>query len=360
MQEVALIYAGGTFGSYGKPLMPLAADTFLPILQGLLGDVTDTAIPKVTWIDNPLIKDSSQFDAKDFIHFYQLILTAYSQGLKRLVLITGTDTLSYLGAFLAEAFAGSDIKIVLTGSMRPLLDANEIKRYSIDQASDAWGNLTAALKLASASEAGVMISFGEESWPAQTVQKIHSHDFMAFTGHSRAAYPASSYVNQLPNARYQHWIADQQSQLSAIEHRAKDVAIFALYCVPNDANALIDQLNSLMDRPSCAFILLGFGSGNLPFSEALAKTLEAVFRKGHLVIAASQCPFGGVSDSYATGSWQYDHHVMSGGRLTIAAIYARLLWLLLRFDTPARRRQRWQFSVNQKGVNQKKNNQKSR
>ena len=66
-----------------------------------------------------------------------------------------------------------------------------------------------------------------------------------------------------------------------------------------------------------------------------------------MVVCASQCPFGGVSDSYAAGSWQYDYGVVAGGRLTIPAIYARLLWLLLRYDRPARRRQRWAHSVSQ-------------
>lgn len=345
--QVALIYAGGTFGSYGKPLVPLAAQDFLPILENLLADAKDS-FPKLTWLDNTLIKDSSQFDAQDFVHFYQLLLTAYASGIKRFLLITGTDTLSYLGAFLAEAFAGSDITIVVTGSMRPLLDASKLQSYHVDENSDAWSNLTAALKLAGGIEAGVHISFGGESWSAQTVQKIHSHDFMAFTGHTRAAYPASSFVKALPEARYQHWVDDQLAVLPSIQEHAITASVFALYCLPNDADALALQLNALLNRPPCGIILLGFGAGNVPFSTALAEALSQAFEKGHLVIAASQCPFGGVSDSYAAGSWQYDYHVLSGGRLTTSAIYARLLWLLLRFDTPARRRQRWQWSINQK------------
>lgn len=347
--QVALIYAGGTFGSFGKPLAPLGTQDFLPILEELLASSKDN-LPKLMWLDNTLIKDSSQFDAHDFVHFYQLILTAYASGMKRFLLISGTDTLSYLGAFLAEAFAGSDITIVVTGSMRPLLDASKLQGYHVAEDSDAWSNFTAALKLTSAIEAGVQISFGGESWSAQTVQKIHSHDFMAFTGHTRAAYPASSFVKTLPKARYQHWIDDQLAVLPTIQARATNAAVFALYCLPNDADTLVVQLMALVNRPPCAIILLGFGAGNVPFSEALAETLSQAFNNGHLVVAGSQCPFGGVSDSYAAGSWQYDHHVLSGGRLTIAAIYARLLWLLLRFDTPSRRRQRWQWSINQKSA----------
>ncbi|WP_240365102.1 asparaginase domain-containing protein [Psychrobacter sp. KH172YL61] len=170
---IQLIYAGGTFGSYGKPLAPLSADIFYLRYKKLLAEQGNTTgSPEISWLDNTLIKDSSQLTPVDFVHFYQLLLNAYNQGNKRFVLISGTDTLSYLGAFLAEAFAGSDICIVVTGSMRPLLDSEVIHSYDIDAHSDAWGNLNDSLKLAAAGESGVKISFGGESWPAQTVQKF--------------------------------------------------------------------------------------------------------------------------------------------------------------------------------------------
>lgn len=353
---IQLIYAGGTFGSYGRPLSPLSAEVFLPTLQQLLSEHNNTAtrLPNFSWLDNTLIKDSSQLTPNDLIHFYRLLLESYAQGHRRFILITGTDTLSYLGAFLAEAFAGSDLCLVVTGSMRPLLDSEVLERYSVDANSDAWDNLNESLKLVAAGESGVKISFGGESWPAQTVQKIHSHDFMAFTGHSRAAYPANSYIKALPDTRKQHWIDDQQALLDNIQTRAEQARIHALYCLPNDTEVFSNQLQALLSQPPCGIILLGFGAGNVPYSPALAEALQLAYEHGHMVVCASQCPFGGVSDSYAAGSWQYDYHVIAGGRLTIPAVYARLLWLLLRYDTPARRRQRWTHSVNQAGTTIKK------
>lgn len=352
---VQLIYAGGTFGSYGRPLAPLSAEVFLPTLKDLLAEQDSTVnLPTISWLANPLIKDSSQLTPSDFVHFYQLLLHAYAAGDRRFVLITGTDTLSYLSAFLAEAFAGSDICIVTTASMRPLLDSEILQAYHIDTHSDAWGNLNDSLKLAAAGESGVKVSFGGESWPAQTVQKIHSHDLMAFTGHSRAAYPANSYIKNFPDTRKQHWLEDQQPLLDSIVTRAAQTSIHALYCLPNDAKVLNDQLQALLTQPPCGIILLGFGAGNIPYLDALAETFRLAYEHGHMVICASQCPFGGVSDSYAAGSWQYDYQVIAGGRLTVPAIYARLLWLLLRYDSPARRRQRWLNNVSQTGTTIKK------
>lgn len=346
--QVQVIYAGGTFGSYGKPLAPLPAVDFLPILQTLISKTElENHLPSILWLDNVLIKDSSQFDTIDFVNFYTLILEAYTSGYRQFVIITGTDTLSYLGAFLAEAFSGSDLCVVITGSMSPLLDSDVINSYEIDPHSDAWDNLTDALGLAHAGESGVKVSFGGESWAAQTVQKIHSHDFLAFTGHIRAAFPSNSYAKKLPEARRQHWLDDHCAMIGKIKNRAENAQIHAIYCLPNSPDILYNQLQDLFSQPPCGIVLLGFGAGNIPYSPALATTLQQAYDCGHMVICASQCPFGGVSDSYAAGSWQYDHGVISGGRLTIPAIYARLLWLLLSYDSPARRRQRWTYMVNQ-------------
>ncbi len=115
-QKVQLIYAGGTFGSYGKPLSALPATTFLPLL---MDKVRQNLTSNIEVLENSCVKDSSQLSPSDFSHFFQLVLNRYTQGYRHFVLITGTDTLSYLGSFLADAVAGSDVSLALTASMRP-------------------------------------------------------------------------------------------------------------------------------------------------------------------------------------------------------------------------------------------------
>lgn len=339
-----LIYAGGTFGCHGRPLTPIAADIFLPKVQQQL---YEQQFNDIAWLPNTLIKDSSQLTPADFVHFYQLIFESYAKGQRRFVLITGTDTLSYLSSFLAEAFAGSDICIVVTGSMRPLFNPDHIDEYVIDPQADAWVNLTESIGLAAHGEPGVRVCFAGETWPAQTVQKIHSHDFMAFTGHRRAAYPANSYNKRLPKARRNHWIEDQRAVNEVILQRSNHTYVYPLYCMPNNSKILEMQLSQIIPKPASGIVLIGFGAGNVPHSTAMTELLDKAYQQGHIIVSASQCAFGGVGEDYAAGSWQYQHHVVSGGRLTLPAIYARLLWLHLRFDTPARRRQRWTHTVNQ-------------
>lgn len=339
---IQLIYAGGTFGSYGRPLAPLAAPDFLPVLQTLLLEQDKIIhLPSVSWLDNDLIKDSSQLTPCDFVHFYGLLLSAYQAGQRQFVLITGTDTLSYLGAFLSEAFAGSDICLIITGSMCPLLDDEALQNYTLNTHSDAWHNFSEALKLAHIGESGVRVCFGGESWLAQTVQKMHSHDFRAFTGDSQAAYSANHASQILTDCCRHTWVDKQLALLNVIQTRSHIATVQVLYCVPNNAEILNQQLQTLLSQPPCGIILLGFGAGNIPYSTKLANSLQQAYEQGHMVICASQCSFGGVNDQYAAGSWQYEHQVIAGGKLTIAAIYARLLWLLLRYASPTKRRQRW-------------------
>ena len=345
---ITLIYVGGTFGSHGKPLTPLPADTFSELMTTHLSKLPVT----IDWKNGVWVKDSSQLTPQDFMALYTQILNLYADGNRQFVVITGTDTLSYLGAFLSEAFAGSDICLILTASMKPLFDANvvadTVDDYVIDGTSDAWQNLNDAAGLAMHGETGVKIAMAGEAWHAQTVQKIHSHDLMAFSGHFRAGYPATSYGKVLPPQRRGHWVDDSMAKLEAIQSRADTARIHTVYCVPNDANLLAEQLQTIANQPASGVILLGFGAGNIPQSEAVATALDALYEAGHLVVCTTQCPYGGVSDAYASGNWQYEHHVLSGGRLTIPAIYARLLWLTLAFEPPARRRQRWTYTVNHK------------
>ena len=67
---IQLIYAGGTFGSYGRPLAPLSTDVFLPTLQKLLAEHNAaTHLTPVSWLNNDLIKDSSQLTPNDLFIF---------------------------------------------------------------------------------------------------------------------------------------------------------------------------------------------------------------------------------------------------------------------------------------------------
>lgn len=344
---IGIIYAGGTFGSYGKPLASLDADIFLPVLSQILqthfATYPNHVDDPVEWriLDNHVIKDSSQLTPADFACFYQLILQAIAQEIRQFVILTGTDTLSYLAAFLAECFAGSHISIVVTGAMKPLLDSNVLTEYDIDPHSDATQNLYDACKLARYGEPGVRVCFSGKDWPAQTVQKIHSHDLMAFVGHHRAGYPANSYTPKITHAQHQLWLEDRLNDLPQIFENLSHANIATLYLTPLDIHLLAKRLENLLSEKPDAIIIMAFGAGNVPYDKSIKDQLLTAKQQGCLVAITTQCPYGGVSQTYEAGAWLADCDVLMTGRLTLPAIFARLLWLIGNYDSIARRRQRW-------------------
>lgn len=303
-----LIYAGGTFGGHGTPLSPLPAHKFLPILQDLLNERSDS---RPVILDNDYIKDSSALTPADFVYFYELINTAHTQGARRFVLITGTDTLSFLASFLFHAFAGSDMSLVITGSMKPLLIADDFN-YQIDTTSDAWYNLSDAINI-SQTQKGVFVQFYHQTFWADNTQKIDSLNPNAFYGtlisHQILTYPP---------------IHTQSTD--AIRHHANSVNIKSIFLLPNDTDNIAQELVNIRGNTT-AVILIAFGAGNLPKSNAITTELDRLHEQNIPVVCTTMCPFHGVSATYAAGSWQYAHHVWSGGKLSIPAIYGRLLWL---------------------------------
>lgn len=308
--DIHLIYAGGTFGSHGTPLSPLPATTFLPILTNLLNARLDS---NQIILNNDCIKDSSSLTPSDFVHFYELIDNAYTQGARRFVLITGTDTLSFLASFLSHAFADTDISLVITGSMSPLLVSDD-PHHQINDNSDAWHNLSEAIHTCQTQQ-GVFVQFYHQTFWASNTQKIDSQSPNAFFG-----TPAILSQPNFPNL-------DKQS-LSTIKERVATAHIESVFILPNQTHHIAHQLTNISNDTQ-AVILIAFGSGNLPRSQDIAQALDDLHARGVVVVCTTMCAFGGVSSVYQAGSWQYAHHVWSGGELGIPAIYGRLLWLIV-------------------------------
>lgn len=309
MTDIHLIYAGGTFGSHGVPLSPLPANVFLPVLTTLLNERLTTNQHVLT---NHIIKDSSTLTPVDFVHFYELILTAYQAGNRRFVLLTGTDTLAFLSAFLFHAFASfDDISLVITGSMQPLLIADS-PAHQINDNSDAWHNLSEAIQTAS-THTGVFVQFFGQTFWADNTQKIHSQAPNAFVG---------TPINQ-PRPHATH---TRHLDTKTLHTRALMTNIQAIYALPTHSDNIVSTLNN---SHATAIILIAFGAGNLAKTDDMVTTLDKLHKNNIPIVCTSMCAFGGVTADYQAGSWQYDHHVWSGGKLGVAGIYGKLLWQCL-------------------------------
>lgn len=314
---IHLIYAGGTFGSHGTPLSPLLADVFLPILTERLAEQNY----HIRVLDNDVIKDSSTLTPTEFVHFYRIILDAYATGVRRFVLLTGTDTLSFLAAFLAHALADlPDISLVITGSMQPLF-IPEFADYQINKDSDAWTNLSDALGVAS-KHTGVYVQFYHKSLIANNTQKINSQIHDAFDGVVATFDNANHHA--VPSTAIEH----KTSELANLQTRASTTHIYAIYALPNATDILAQSISQAATN-ACAIILIGYGAGNLPSSPAIIHAIDDAIARGVRIICTTMCPFGGTNSNYAAGAWQYEHGIWAAGTLSIAGIYGQALWLSL-------------------------------
>lgn len=323
--HLEIIYTGGTFGSHGTPLSPLDSLDFLPILQ----DKLDNQYPNINFRYLPLneTKDSSTLTPNDFYFFYDIILKSYQSGFNKIILIVGTDTLAYLSAFLHYALRGIQISVVITGSMTPLLFADN---FDTNPDSDAWGNLTNSIDfLATRHQYGVFVSFAKQIFYGNSVQKIHSSDDNAFVG-------------EIVNPNHFKDNARPYATKNAILKLDDDIhcPIHSLFVLPNDPDTSARQLQFLANLKPTAVLILGFGAGNLVNHASIRTAINKLINKGFLVIMTSQCPFGERSNTYAVGAWQGELGVLSGGNLPIPALYGQALWLCLS-EPLADRKAKW-------------------
>lgn len=309
---IHLIYAGGTFGCHGTPLSALPSSQFLPAFT--------TLCPNISVLDNPIVKDSSTLTPSDFVHFYTLIINAYKNGADKFLLITGTDTLAYLSAFLTVGLQGLPLTLVVTGSMLPLFNPTTTP-LTKDESSDAWDNLTLALDFFDKNIHGGFVSFYHNVFYGDSVQKIHKTDKNAFVGTPFGnAHPI---LNPL-----------QINELNT------PCPIYSFYCMPNEPELLAEYLEFLANKTPTALIVQGFGAGNMPSSDRLIKAINTLNNKGFLLIMTSASPYGAVSTAYQAGAWQYEQGFVSAGHLPVPAIYAYALWLCLTLPI-SERKQAW-------------------
>lgn len=322
---IALLYLGGTFGCIGDPLEPLASDIFLPRLQNIL-HAQD--ISSVHFFAGKNIKDSSQLQPADWQILIEQIEHCRQQGFQHIVLIHGTDTLAYTAAFLHEFYADDSLNIIITGSQFPLLN---MTGEHLQENSDALSNLLHAFSVVS-THTGIWVSFQNQQWPANQVQKIHTYALPAFSG--------NPIENTMESSQATRGTSSYPIQLEHLPHL--NIAIY--YCLPLAPAQQYLQLAQLLETPNLdALVILAFGSGNIGHNENIATLLKQASTR-ILIILSSQVLFGGVNSHYAAGSWLNDAGVLSAGPLTVAAIYARLMRIGCQAQDTATRKQLWQLA----------------
>lgn len=302
-EPVLILYTGGTLG------MEHSAQGWVPaagfeqrIQQAQQGWPHAHALPawRYAAIDPPI--DSANMTQQLWLRMRDEIVHTVQQGCSGVVVLHGTDTLAYSAAALSFLLGGLGVPVVLTGSMRPAVQAD----------TDAWANVFGALAAIPRCTAGVFVYFHQRLLHGAQVTKWHSDADDAFRSLGREE--AQPDLGAIPTE------LNFQVQRQPV----------SLAVVPFYPGFQASMLQRVLESGVQGIVLECYGTGTGPTEDAqLLAVLRRATAEGVAVVGSSQCPIGNVlPGQYAAGSLLVQAGMLPSGRMTREAALAKLFSLL--------------------------------
>jgi L-asparaginase len=308
MNRVLIIHTGGTFG-----MTPAEPDKTLK--PGNLEKQIDTYIPRIREkaeisIIIPFNLDSSNIGPEEWRILYQIIRDEINQ-YDGVVIIHGTDTLVYTAAALSFLLLDINKPVILTGAQRPLSALR----------TDARENLINSVELATYDIPEVLVCFGNRLFRGNRTKKMSIESFQSFDSPN---YPALAEIGLNVNVN-QRYILTNKTALDLAPRCSKD--IFILRACPGKMPKVY---TNLLSEQVQAFIIEGFGSGNLPISSAeWIDFISTATSQNILVFLGSQAAHGLTDLSiYVSGHQAREAGALPLNDMTTEAALVKLMLLL--------------------------------
>ena len=316
--RILLIYTGGTIGMI-KDYKTKALKAFdfsqiiekIPELQQL-----DCSIQSVSF-ETPI--DSSNMNTKYYIDLVEIIEDHYTD-VDGFVILTGSDTMSYVASAISFMLENLQKPIIFTGSQLPIGDLR----------TDAKENLITSVEIASAHKNGVPVIsevclyFEYQLFRANRTTKISAEQFEAFASMN---FPplAESGVHLKFNQSLIHRKSNKEQSLVIRKKLVDDVVILKLF--PGITNMVIESILNTSNLKGV--ILETYGAGNTPNSERFIAVLKRAIQKGIKIVNVTQCKSGGVlMGRYDTSIMLKEIGVIDGKDITLESAVAKLMYLL--------------------------------
>lgn len=316
--RILLIYTGGTIGMI-KDYKTKALKAFdfsqiiekIPELQQL-----DCSIQSVSF-ETPI--DSSNMNTKYYIDLVEIIEDHYTD-VDGFVILTGSDTMSYVASAISFMLENLQKPIIFTGSQLPIGDLR----------TDAKENLITSVEIASAHKNGVPVIsevclyFEYQLFRANRTTKISAEQFEAFASMN---FPplAESGVHLKFNQSLIHRKSNKEQSLVIRKKLVDDVVILKLF--PGITNMVIESILNTSNLKGV--VLETYGAGNTPNSERFIAVLKRAIQKGIKIVNVTQCKSGGVlMGRYDTSIMLKEIGVIDGKDITLESAVAKLMYLL--------------------------------
>lgn len=314
MARIAIVHVGGTIG------MALTERGWIPakgFVERYLHSVdSQPSLPSWELFRLEPLVDSANMRPDDWVRIAAEIERLYDD-YDGFVVLHGTDTMAYTASALSFLLGGLSKHVVITGAQLSLAHVR----------SDGREHLVTALLLAALPIPEVTLYFGKRLLRGNRSQKVHNHDFVAF---SAGNHPPLARVGV--NIDIQQDLVRPAGPGLRTAELTRRPEVIALRVYPGiGAEILRRVLGPGID----GVILETYGTGTFPSGDhALLQVIEEAIERGVVVVNCSQCHSGRVMQGlYGTGRSLQDIGVISGHDMTPEAALTKL-YCLLAADRP--------------------------
>lgn len=317
--NILLIYTGGTIGMI-KDYETGALKAFdfsqilnnIPELQHL-----NCSISTISF-DEPI--DSSNMNTIYYIQIAEMIANNYND-YDGFVVLTGSDTMSYVSSAISFMFENLQKPVIFTGSQLPIGDLR----------TDAKENLITSIEIASLRNkqnkpiiTEVCLYFEYKLYRANRTTKINAEHFEAFNSMN---YPPL--VESGVHLTIQHHLLFRSkiSDENLIFRKRLDSNVVVLKLFPSITQSVVESILNIKDLKG--IVLETYGAGNAPTYPWFIDLLKKAIDKGIYIVNVTQCSGGSViMGHYETSTLLKDIGIISGNDITTESAVAKMMYLL--------------------------------